>query len=92
MPCVSGPGSNSLPFRERFLFGDTRARGGLGVDTADEPGLARFVLDLGLRCWPVVTRPCGPEGEGSLGSGRGGGGGEEGRGHRPGCVRGRGYS
>ena len=30
MPCVSGPGSSSLPFQERFLFGDTRARGGAG--------------------------------------------------------------
>lgn len=36
--------------------------GGLGVDTAAEPGLARFVLDLELRYWPVVTRPCGAGG------------------------------
>lgn len=79
MPCVSGPGSNSLPFRERFLFGDTaRAHGELGVDSAAELGLARFVLDLG-----IAMLACGQEAlwgrrdKNSLGSGHGGGWGEE---------------
>lgn len=59
MPCVSGPGSNSLP--ESGFCLETLGSRGLGVDSAAELGLAA-VLDLELRCWPVVRRPCGAGG------------------------------